>query len=76
MIFDIVLGFCEYKGKKYYKGDIWDDVCSYKCECIDEVLGVYICIERLVCVFLCIVEFFNVRVMKVVCNKKFFVMII
>lgn len=51
MIFDIVLGFCEYKGKKYYKGDIWDDVCSYKCECIDEVLGVYICIERLVVFF-------------------------
>lgn len=76
MIFDIVSGFCEYKGKKYHKGDTWDDACSYKCECIDEASGAYTCTERSVCVSLRIVEFSNIRVMKAVCNKKFFVMII
>ncbi|XP_060081054.1 uncharacterized protein LOC132560404 [Ylistrum balloti] len=39
-------GKCEYKGSLYNTGDKWDDGCSYKCVCIDEVSGRYTCTEK------------------------------
>ncbi|XP_060063144.1 kielin/chordin-like protein [Ylistrum balloti] len=41
-----IVGFCEYKGVQYHKGDTWDDGCNYKCKCIEESTGTFTCNER------------------------------
>ncbi|XP_041376878.1 uncharacterized protein LOC121389349 [Gigantopelta aegis] len=37
---------CLYHGVVYHQGQKWDDGCRYRCECIDEHTGRYVCHER------------------------------
>ena len=34
---------CQYKGKLYKQGDVWQDGCQYNCSCVNATLGYYIC---------------------------------
>ena len=37
---------CSYKGVQYSQGDMWDDGCSYECECTDASTGRYQCYNK------------------------------
>ncbi|KAL8616408.1 hypothetical protein ACOMHN_032262 [Nucella lapillus] len=37
---------CIYHGRTYKEGEVWDDGCSYTCECVDANLGKYTCREK------------------------------
>ncbi|KAK3581064.1 hypothetical protein CHS0354_033850 [Potamilus streckersoni] len=43
---DITIKGCMYHGVMYRQGQQWQDGCSYNCECIDEDIGRYKCLER------------------------------
>ena len=40
------LGYCDYKGVHYTKGQTWDDGCKYTCQCIDDGSGQWQCDEK------------------------------
>ncbi|XP_035824757.1 uncharacterized protein LOC101847325 [Aplysia californica] len=42
------IGHCEYKGKQYLQGEIWEDGCDYNCVCDDASFGHYTCTQKCV----------------------------
>ncbi|PVD29404.1 hypothetical protein C0Q70_08655 [Pomacea canaliculata] len=39
------IGYCDYKGTRYSQGQVWQDGCDYKCDCVDASEGQYQCNE-------------------------------
>ncbi|KAK7491400.1 hypothetical protein BaRGS_00017378, partial [Batillaria attramentaria] len=37
---------CIYHGRSYQQGDVWDDGCSFTCQCVDSQSGQYLCNEK------------------------------